>query len=506
VARYTYERLSAQDFSFLLAEDERSPMHVGALALLESGPLKTSDGGFEIETYRSAIESVLHWIPRYRQILRWTPLEGWPVWVDDRHFNLNYHIRHIALPKPGTTEQLQELASRIFGRRLDRSRPLWEIWVIEGVEGGDQFALLNKVHHCMIDGAAGADLSQILFSPSSNVELPKAAPYLPRPEPSPTELFLDSASARVSGVASLATKMLRAMAEPEQFLAEGSKRLTALGELGKWSLRPASETPINGRLTPHRRCEWMTMPLDDIRELRRVLGCTVNDLVLATVCGAMRRYFLRRRVDPTELDFRISAPVNVRRAEDAGKMGNHVSSWIVRLPLGEADPMAQLNDIRSSTEQLKRTHASLAIETVMGVAEHLPPSWIRRGVAMSEGPINMVVTNVPGPQVPLYCVGSRLLGVYPMVPLLQGAGLGVALFSYEGKLGWGFNADYELVPDLDLLVGDFRKAFEDLRRATVTSFLERRTAPPEQETDDAAQTLSAATHLQTVSRQGREAS
>ncbi|TMA35069.1 MAG: wax ester/triacylglycerol synthase family O-acyltransferase, partial [Deltaproteobacteria bacterium] len=165
MARYAYERLSAQDATFVWAERDNAPMHVGAVAILETGPLRNADGGVDFARYRSAIESVLHWIPRYRQKLAWTPLEGWPVWIDDRHFDIGYHLRHLSLARPGTLAQLRELASRILARPLDRSRPLWEIWVVEGLEGGEQFALLNKVHHCMIDGAAGADLSQILMSP-----------------------------------------------------------------------------------------------------------------------------------------------------------------------------------------------------------------------------------------------------------------------------------------------------------------------------------------------------
>ena len=197
MARYAYERLSAQDATFLWAERDNAPMHVGAVAIFESGPLRNADGGVDFARYRGALESVLHWIPRYRQKLAWTPLEGWPVWVDDRHFDIGYHLRHLSLARPGTLAQLRELASRILARPLDRSRPLWEIWVIEGLEGGDQFALLNKVHHCMIDGAAGANISQILMSPSPNAAIDPPVAYMPRPAPTGGELLLDSLRDRV---------------------------------------------------------------------------------------------------------------------------------------------------------------------------------------------------------------------------------------------------------------------------------------------------------------------
>jgi WS/DGAT/MGAT family acyltransferase len=221
------------------------------------------------------------------------------------------------------------------------------------------------------------------------------------------------------------------------------------------------------------------MPLDDVRELRRELGCSVNDIVLATVAGAMRRYLFRRRVDPGRLDFRVAAPVNVRRDEHEGKLGNHVSTWIVNLPLGETDPLARVAQIRGRTEELKSSGAASGIQLLMDAAEWLPAGVLSLGVGLTRGPVNMIVTNVPGPQLRLYSVGAPLLGMYPMVPLVPGGGLGIALFSYEGKLCWGFNGDSELVPDLSAFVADLAAAFEELRNATVTRFMASRTAPPE---------------------------
>jgi len=477
MARYGYERLSAQDASFLFAEAPNQAMHVGAVGIFDAAPLRLPDGGIDIDRYRGAVEAVLHWIPRYRQRLEWTPVEGWPVWVDDRQFDLGYHIRHIALPRPGTLAQLKELVARIHARPLDRRHALWELWVIEGVEGGEQFAVLNKIHHCMIDGAAGADLSQILMSPSARVEPAAPVPYLPRPAPSTTELLRDSLG-RAAGRPFSAVRQLVGSREAEE--PGVARRLRALGDLLGHAVRPASETPLNGELGPHRRLDWLTMPLDDVRELRRVLGCTINDVVLATVAGAMRRYLFRRRLDPKQLDFRVAAPVSTRRDEHERRQGNHVSSWIVPLPLGPDDPMEQLAAIRETTAELKRSEAALGIDTVMQVAELLPAPLISLGVGLANGPANMIVTNVPGPQFPLYSVGARLLGLYPLVPLLPGGGLGVALFSYEGKLCWGFNADYELVPDLGDFVADVGVAFEQLRAAAVALYMDRRTADVEE--------------------------
>ncbi len=479
MARYAYERLSAQDATFLWAEQENAPMHVGAVGILESGPLRNDQGGVDFARYRRAIESVLHWIPRYRQKIAWTPLEGWPVWVDDRHFDLGYHLRHLSLARPGTLEQLKELASRILARRLDRSRPLWEIWVIEGLEGGEQFALLNKVHHCMIDGVAGAGLAQILMSPSAGAELSEPVAYMPRPVPTGAELLRDSLRTRARQPLDALRALLSRPPEAPALADDAWRRVRALGELTRFGLRPASETPINGELGPHRRLDWLTMPLGDVLELRSVLGCSVNDVVLATVTGALRRYLFRRRVDPAKLDFRVAAPVSVRKDGDARAQGNHVSTWIVTLPLAEKDPIAQVAALRERTAELKRSQAALGADTVMKLAEWLPPALIEAGVGIASGPANTIVTNVPGPQFPLYTIGAPMLGMYPMVPLLPGVGLGIALFSYDGKLCWGFNADYELVSDLRAFHDDVCAAFEELRRATVSRYIERRTAPVE---------------------------
>lgn len=492
MASYAFERLSAQDAGFLWAETPNQPMHVGALALFEAGPLQGEAGGVDIARYRRQVESVLHWIPRYRQKIEWTPIEAWPVWVDDRQFDIGYHIRHIALPKPGTTEQLNELAARINARRLDRRHPLWEVWVIEGVADGEQFAILNKIHHCMIDGAAGADLSQILMSPSQSFEETDPLPFMPRPQPSRGELLSDSVTRGIGRPLSLLGNRLRRVVAASALEVEADasgptleQRLRSIAQMAEHAIRGASPTPLNGELGPHRRLEWMTMPLDDVKDLRRALGCTINDVVLATVTGAVRRYLFRRRVDHKTIDFRVSAPVSTRKPEHDRRQGNHVSSWIVPLPLDRDDPLEQIDAISKITSELKESDASLAVETIMEAAEWIPGPILSRalGSLSGSGPVNMIVTNVPGPQFPLYLAGAKLLAMYPIVPLIPGGGLGVALFSYEGKLCWGFNGDYELVPDLPAFAEDVRAAFESLRQSAVERYLSQRTASPE--TDDA---------------------
>ena len=448
MASYTYERLSAQDASFLLFETHNVPMHVAATLIYESGPLATPEGGVDIAAIRHATEANLHRIPRYRQKLAWIPIENHPVWVDDRDFKLDYHVRHTALPRPGNEAQLKALSARIMAQKLDRARPLWESWVVEGLEG-NRFAMITKLHHCMIDGSSGVDLAQILMSIDPNYLPESEVPsYIPRPAPSSLDLLRDEVKRRVSFPLTVARGLRQFRAETEDLGHEVGLRARAVGELLGWAGRSSSDTPINGPLGPHRRFDWLTMPLASVKAVRKALDCTVNDVVLTTVTGAVREFLLRRRMRPEQIDFRVSAPVSVRRDDEHGQLGNRVSSWIVRLPVEQAEPVARLEAIHAVTRELKDSKQALGVEMMMKAAEWTPGVLMSLGARAASGPINMIVTNVPGPQFPLYMLGAKLLASYPQVPLLEGTGLGVALFSYDGKLCWGFNADYEMLPDL----------------------------------------------------------
>ena len=462
--RYTYERLSAQDNSFLLLERDNIYMHVAATAIYKAGPMRTAAGGVDIEAFRKATEAVLHLIPRYRQKLKWIPYANHPVWIDDEHFNLDYHIRHTSLPRPGTDDQLRRLAGRIMSQRLDRAKPLWEMWVVEGLSE-DRFAVVSKVHHCMIDGSAGADLATILMSLTPEVEINEPLPFIPRPVPSSIELLFDHLTRRFS-LPYVAYRTFKEFSEnSDGVMAETMKRFRAVGELVGYAVRSASDTPLNGSLGPHRRFDWLEMPLEGVKQVRRAYGCTVNDLVLAIVTGAVQKYLKERAIRVDDVDFRVSAPVSLRREEERGELGNKVSSWIVPLPLAEPDAARRLSAITEITSQLKKSKQAMAVELLMAAAEWTPAQLMSLGSRATSGPINMIVTNVPGPQLPLYMLGAELCEMYPQVPLLENTGLGVALFSYNGRLCWGFNADPELVPDLGRFTELIRTSFEELRRA-----------------------------------------
>jgi WS/DGAT/MGAT family acyltransferase len=461
MASYRYERLSAQDNSFLLFESPNLPMHVAATLVFKTGPLRTEDGGVDVEAIKRGYDAVLHQIPRYRQILSWIPLEQRAVWIDDAHFNLDYHIRHTSLPRPGTEEQLKRLCARVMEHQLDRARPLWESWIVEGLEG-DRFAIIAKVHHCMIDGTSGMGITDILLSLTPEYELPPPPRFIPRPAPGAGELLRDQIWHRLSLPFRAARSVRDFAAETDDLRHEIGLRLRAVKEMVGWAIRSPSETPINNPVGPHRVYDWLVFELDEVKAIRKALECSVNDVVLTTVTGAFREFLRRRQMRPQEVDFRVSAPVNVRRDDERDRMGNQVSSWIIRLPLGLADPREQLDEIRRVTRELKESQQAVGVEMMMKMAEWAPSSLISLSSQAISGPINTIVTNVPGPQFPLYMLGAELVAMYPQAPLLPNLGLATGLISYHGKVCWGFNGDYEQIPDLRSFVQLVRSSFEKL--------------------------------------------
>jgi diacylglycerol O-acyltransferase len=461
MAHYKYDRLSAQDNGFLLWESPNLPMHGGATSIFDAGPLATEDGGIDFPTIKRAIASILHKIPRYRQKLMWIPGEEHAVWVDDPHFNLDYHVRHTALPRPGSDAQLKQLAARITERPMDRARPLWEIWFVEGL-GGGRFATVGRTHHCMVDGAGGMALAQNLFSTSPEFTIHDAPRYVPRPHPSKAELRRDE-WARLLGLPLRAVGGLRSFARStEDIPGELAERARAFAQLAGYKVIPTSDTPLNGEVGPHRVFDWMKVSLADVKAIRRACGCSVNDVVLATVTGAVRDFMVRRQVRPEGLEFRVAAPVNVRPEHAKGRpAGNHVSTWIVPLPVGKSDPLEQIAAIHAQTEELKRSGQAAAIEMVEAIHEWLPLDL----QALSTGTQNSYVTNVPGPQFPLYLLGAELKEIYIQAPLLENLGLTIGALSYCGQVCWGFTGDYDRIPD----IGDFVKlayrSFERLAEA-----------------------------------------
>lgn len=460
-----YDRLTALDASFLGLEDETVHMHVGAVLLLEPGPLRTPEGGVDAERIRSYVASRLHLIPRYRQRLAYTPIEQHPVWVDDQTFNIFYHIRHTSLPKPGDERQLKRLSGRIFSQKLDHTKPLWELWIVEGLANG-RFALISKMHHCMVDGLAGVDLLTVTLSPTPSNEIEPAPPWEPRPAPSDVEMIAGEAWRRTKVSLAAARSGAAALVRPLGSIRAVVDRASGLMESFGAGLSPASPTPLNPQhVGPHRRFDWLRMDLSEVKAVRAALGGTVNDVVLATATGALRRFLQRRGVPTAGLDFRALVPVNVRASGVRGELGNRIAELIARLPIDEADPRERLARVIDETTRLKASHQVQAAELIKGLSDWTVGGFLTAllQLATRQRSYNVIITNVPGPEIPLFLLGAPLCDAFPMVPLFQTQALGLAIFSYAGSLHWGLVADWDLVPDLHELVHELRDSFAELR-------------------------------------------
>ena len=462
MATYWYERMTAADRSFLLFEGQHTHMHVGGTTIFDGGSLVGSDGGVDIERVRDYIASRLHMIPRYRQQLAWVPVEGSPVWVDDERLTLRYHVRHASLPRPGDSRELRRLVGQIMSQPLDRRRPLWEVWIIEGLEDR-RFAMVLKTHHCVVDGVSGVDLMSVLLRPDADETFEPAPPWVPRPAPTPLELLRDEFGRRVATVATVAQEaagFLRHLSEAPERVAETASQAWDFLRSG---MQAPANTPINGPIGPYRRCDWTSLDLAEVKQVKNRLGCTVNDVTLATATGAMRRYLLRRGTDVDAIDFRIVVPVNVRTPGETATMGNRVAGWLLSLPIQEADPLARCRRLSETTASLKASKQAHGVDALAQVAELFDPIMtLGVRIASSLHPYNLIISNVPGPQFPLYLLGARMLEGYPVLPLFEQQGLGIATFSYDGRLLWGLNACWDLLPDLHAFVDDIGEAFREL--------------------------------------------
>jgi len=464
-----FEPLSHLDASFLALETPTTHMHVAGVAIFEAGPLSRPDGGIDIERIKAHIHGKLQYIPRYRQRLAFVPAINRPVWVDDDHFNFEYHVRHTSLPHPGRDDQLKLLAGRIVSQQLDRAKPLWELWVVEGLRE-NRFAVIAKIHHCMIDGVSGVDLTTILLNvvPTESVE--QAPQWTPRPVPNNSHLVVAEA-ARVARRTVDTLTSLPAMRSRGLEVAKtiGGRAIAAYASLRSGWLTTASRTPLNPDLGPNRRFDWTETTLEEVKEIKRSLGGSVNDIVLAIVAGAIRRFLVEDRgFDIADTEFRVMNPVSTRSADQRGALGNQVAMWLVQLPINEPDPVARLRAIKGETSRLKSTNQALGASTLVELSRGTPLTLIsiaNRVVGPMIRPFNLTVTNVPGPQFPMYLLESKMMANYPIVPLWSQHGLGLAVFSYDGRLQWGIHADFDAVPDTERVAGAVQTATSELLAA-----------------------------------------
>jgi WS/DGAT/MGAT family acyltransferase len=459
----TTDRLSALDAAFLHLETGGAHMHVASILVFDGEPPHYDD-------LLEAIEARLHLVPRYRQRLAFVPYgQGRPVWVDDPHFNARYHIRHSALPAPGSDEQLKRLAGRLFAQPLDRSKPLWEINLVEGLDG-DRFALIAKTHHALVDGVSGVDITSVLFDTSPD---PAPAPrpereWVPRPLPSGAQLLTDAMIERAT-VPAEAARGLRALSRaPRHALERLGTQLVGLGAMAWAGLRPAPPSPFNVPIGPHRRYTWVDADLSELKAVKDALGGTLNDAVLTAVALALGRWLRRRGRDTEGLVLKAMVPVSVRADVERGALGNRVAAMYAPLPVGVTDPRACFAEVHAAMGGLKESGQAVGAQTLTQLADFAPPTVMSQAARLQARQrfFNLVVTNVPGPQFPLYLLGRRLRGLYPVVPLALNQALGIAIMSYDGRLGFGLLGDYDALADLDALGGDLQAAIADLVRAT----------------------------------------
>jgi WS/DGAT/MGAT family acyltransferase len=469
------ERLTGLDASFLHLEDASAHMHVASVMLFEGPPPPYDE-------LLAAIERRLPLVPRYRQRLAYVPLgQGRPKWVDDPRLNLRYHVRYTALPSPGSEDQLRALAGRVFAQQLDRDKPLWELWLAEGLEG-DRFALLAKTHHALVDGISGMDIVSVLFDTSPEPAAPTdpGDPWLPRPLPSQAQLLGEALLERATIPGELARSVRAVLRGPRRVLGGMWDAAVGVGAMAWAGLHPAPASPYNHDIGPHRRFTWVRADLADVKAIKDRLGGTVNDVVVATVAGALGRHLRRRGVATDGLELKAMVPVSVRSDAEQGALGNRVAAMMAPLPVWCQEPEARLDIVRAELKHLKSGGQAVGAQVLTELTAFAPPTIMGQAARLSSRQrlFNLVITNVPGPQFPLYLLGRRMLETFPMVPLAKNQGLGVALLSYDGSINFGLVGDYDLLWDLEELAGDVRGALEELADAAGVALSERRAPAP----------------------------
>jgi diacylglycerol O-acyltransferase len=457
------DRLTALDSTFLHLEDHSSAhMHVASVMVFE-GTAPT------LQELVGHIVSRLHLVPRYRQRLAYVPFDqGRPVWTDDPHFNPYYHIRHTALPKPADDAALKRLAGRLFSQRLDRSKPLWEIWLVQSMSGG-RFALVAKTHHALVDGISGVDITTVLFDTAPEpVPTASASPWSAKPLPGSAKLLGEALIERSTVPAEMARGARALLRAPRRAVAQLKDGLASVGATTLAGISaPAPPSPFNVEIGPHRRYTFVDAELATFKAVKDSLGGTLNDAVLASVSLALGRFLRGHDHDTDGLVLKAMVPVSVRSREQRGALGNQVAAMWAPLPVGVENPAECLHKISAAMEDLKKGGQAVGAQVLTNLAGFAPPTILSQAARLQARQpfFNLVVTNVPGPQFPLYLLGRRLQVLYPVVPLAQRQALGIAVMSYDGHLGFGLLGDYDALPDLDQIALDLKWAIAALARA-----------------------------------------
>ena len=453
------DRLSPLDASFLFVEESTTPMHVGGLMTFDDTP------GFDAARFVAQIGERLAGVPRYRQKIREVPVHlGLPVWVDDPGFELDYHVRRSALPAPGSDAQLRELVGRLMSRQLDRARPLWEIYLVEGLSD-DRFAIVTKIHHAMVDGLSSIDVGTVLLDVTPTPRESPPDDWHPAPEPSGLELAAGAVQEQLLRPQLMFGTAQRALLDVRSVVRTGGAMLAA----ARSASRPAPANPLNAPIGKQRRYGTSAGALDEYKAIRKAYGGTVNDVVLAVVTGALRRW-MTTRGEPVRATTTVRAmvPVSVRARSTGGRLGNQISAYFVDLPVGEPDPVARLESVTAAMAGHKSSGQAIGASALIGLVGLATPTLhsmsARLTSSMSSRVFNVVVSNVPGPQFPLYAMGARMRDMYPVVPLAKGQAVSIGITSYDGGIFYGLNADRDAMGDVDVLADAIGASLDELRR------------------------------------------
>ena len=449
------ERMTTLDAGFFFVEHDNVPMHLGSVALFEGPPPS-------YEELAGLIAAKLPRVPRYRQVVRTMPAQILhPMWVDDEHFEIGHHVRHVVVPAPGGKRQLRELAAKIFATRLDRGRPLWEAWLLEGLKGG-RWAILSKVHHCVVDGIGGNDLMTAVFDIAPDAERPPPAPWEPEPEPAMLDLMAASLRDAVAGSARQLSGLLGQPVPPAGEIVSYYRGLAASAR----RLAAPSASSLNGPSGPNRRWAWATASLTEVKEIRSALGGTVNDVLLAAITRGFRDLLEKRGELADGLVVRSLVPVSVRGQDEQGVISNRLSAVLANLPVGEPDPLRRLALLREEMDELKQTSQAVGAEVLTGLLGFAAPTLFalgsRAAFQLPQPLVQTVTTNVPGPRLPLFLLGRRLDRIYPYVPIGNNVRISVAIISYLERFTFGITADYDAVPDLRVLAKGIRRGLAEL--------------------------------------------
>jgi WS/DGAT/MGAT family acyltransferase len=456
------DRLTSVDASFLTNESSASHMHVGAVMIFEGPPPAYND-------FVEHVRGRLHLVPRYRQKLVFPPVQtGRPFWSDDPNFNLEYHIRHSALPAPGSEEQLRNIAGRLFSQQLDRSKPLWEIWLVQGLER-KRFATIIKTHHAVIDGVAGVDISTVLFDLKPVPEpVETDHDWVASPPPSPATMAAQGARELAESPFKLLRRATSAAVHPTRTIRKAAESAEGVGEILWGMADPAPEVPLNVEIGSHRRFFWVRSQLEDFKRIKNALGGTVNDVVLTVVSGALREWLNSRGLRAEGLELRALVPVSIRAEGEHGDAGNRIAAMRGPLPVYARDPVERLRIVRAAMHDLKESKQALGAEVITGLQDFAPPTMLAQAarINFSTRLFNLIVTNVPGPQLPLYVLGRELEDVFPVAFLPQNHALAIAIMSYNGGINFGLLADYDAMEDVEVIADGISESIAELIKAS----------------------------------------